>query len=283
MENIKKKKNPLLKRPLLVGIVVPILGFLIISIVVGAITFVKPVIWTGFTEENTTIFLSAICRIAFIALVIALTKIRTDGQFKFGFTGRNIKKTFALSTYFFLLIPMAIIMGIVSKSDILQDQISIIVNVILCISVGFYEEGIFRGFILTNCMSRWRGRKNYIFKSLLFSAIVFGLIHLPNILEGKSAWYVILQVLNAGAIGMFFGGVYLRTHNIWPLIIAHAAYDVAALIFVDNGQVSMVDTVIHIIMIILSISFGLYLIRKKKHEEIDALWKDEQEKLNPAE
>lgn len=77
----------------------------------------------------------------------------------------------------------------------------------------FFEEIIFRGIILNGFLATYSH-----LKAIIFSAILFGLIHLqPN------------QVLGAVLIGLFLGWVYYKTRSVGVTIILHAVANLTGL------------------------------------------------------
>jgi len=81
---------------------------------------------------------------------------------------------------------------------------------------GALEEVGSRGIILTlflNKYSEW--------KSITFSSIVFGLMHLLNLTNGADLVWVLGQVAWAFMIGLFYGYVFVRTRSLLPSMIVH--------------------------------------------------------------
>ncbi len=81
---------------------------------------------------------------------------------------------------------------------------------------GALEEVGFRGIILTvflNRYSKW--------KSILFSSLGFGLMHLLNLMNGVDLVWVLEQVAWAFIIGLFYGYVFVRTRSLLPSMIVH--------------------------------------------------------------
>ncbi|MFP3043434.1 CPBP family intramembrane metalloprotease [Treponema primitia] len=77
---------------------------------------------------------------------------------------------------------------------------------------GFTEETFFRGILLRRFCRVYSRRK-----ALLFSAALFGIMHL-------NPW----QAVNTFIVGLFLGWVYCRYKSIWPCIFLHAYHNVLA-------------------------------------------------------
>jgi len=87
------------------------------------------------------------------------------------------------------------------------------------ISVGFNEEIYFRGLAFKFISDR--GVK----KAIIWSSVIFGILHIANALNGKDLPYIILQVSFAFLIGFVFAEIVSITKSIWVVIICHFAHD----------------------------------------------------------
>lgn len=63
---------------------------------------------------------------------------------------------------------------------------------------------------------------------MVASSGLFGLLHLTNLLGGKSLGYAVLQLLFAVLFGVVVALLVVHTRSLWPAIGIHAAYDIAA-------------------------------------------------------
>lgn len=84
--------------------------------------------------------------------------------------------------------------------------------VLLALSAGISEEIVFRGFLLT----RLRELTGSTVLALLATSAAFGLAHIY--VSGEHALF-------AGVFGLILGMVTLGTRNLFPAILAHAAWD----------------------------------------------------------
>jgi len=83
----------------------------------------------------------------------------------------------------------------------------------------FMEETIYRGIILRAL------QPHGAIRAILWSASLFGLSHLDNLFLAGSEVGVLYQAFEATLLGIVFGAVRLRTSAIWPVMLAHALYD----------------------------------------------------------
>ena len=142
---------------------------------------------------------------------------------------------------------------------------------------GFGEEITFRGLGVANYMRKIRsaGQIKVIF---WLSSIVFGLIHLGNIMAGGDPMSVLIQSVYATGVGMLFGAVYLRTGNLWPTILGHWSVDFFELARVDLASSGGVMTGmgigdwITIVAGAFAAVWALRLMNPKYYDEIMAVW-----------
>ncbi|MGT2911887.1 CPBP family intramembrane glutamic endopeptidase [Streptococcus cameli] len=86
--------------------------------------------------------------------------------------------------------------------------------------VGVGEEFLFRRVILAYCLKRLP-----FHKAIIVSALVFGLSHGVVILSGSAWKQVLLQIILASLMGIYYSFLYLFTGKIEALALDHALWD----------------------------------------------------------
>jgi membrane protease YdiL (CAAX protease family) len=81
---------------------------------------------------------------------------------------------------------------------------------------AIFEEMAFRGIVLTVFLSKYSEHK-----SIIFSSVGFGLMHLLNLTNGADMVWVMGQVVWAFVMGLFYGYVFIRTRSLLPPMIVH--------------------------------------------------------------
>lgn len=81
---------------------------------------------------------------------------------------------------------------------------------------SIFEEVVFRGIVLTAFLTRYSVRK-----SIIFSSLGFGLVHLLNLASGGELVWVVGQAVWAFILGLFYGSVFVRTRSLLPVMIVH--------------------------------------------------------------
>lgn len=133
--------------------------------------------------------------------------------------------------------------------------------VLIAALTGFSEEAIFRGAVLKAFGGYgWR-------RAALSSSLVFGALHLANLLAGADPLVTGLQVVFATLFGFAVCAPRLVTGTIWPLIVLHGLQDTAA--FLTAGQLHdtktppLADVVVVIVLMLPFAAYGYWLMRRR--------------------
>lgn len=95
---------------------------------------------------------------------------------------------------------------------------------------GLFEEVLMRGVVYQSMAFSWRDKKNGILTSAIVSSILFGLVHLLNYSAGLLI-ATTTQIIFSTFIGIYLCGVFLRSGNMWSVILLHAVFDFLTLFF----------------------------------------------------
>jgi len=90
----------------------------------------------------------------------------------------------------------------------------------ILIGAGFAEEVVFRGFLFDRFRRLFGTRPWATVLTVVISAALFGAAHWSG--QGLPG------VQQAIMTGLVFGAIFARTRSLWMLMIAHAAFDLAA-------------------------------------------------------
>lgn len=128
--------------------------------------------------------------------------------------------------------------------------------VITMFGVGFIEEVIFRGFLFTAL-----SEKN-LKSAIIISSLTFGIGHIVNLLNGAPLFPTLLQLCYASAIGYLFTILFYRTKNLMPCVISHIIINATSIFAVERNDANRIFT--SIVLVVVSVSYGVYLSRKKE-------------------
>jgi membrane protease YdiL (CAAX protease family) len=132
--------------------------------------------------------------------------------------------------------------------------------VLMELVVGFSEELVFRGLVLQALLAKGR------MLALLVSSLLFGAVHLVNILYGSAVPITLLQVLGASVFGFGLGAVVLRTGALWPAMLIHALAN-TALRFSWIAPQYLPTPALNAIVSTLLLLYGIVLLIKKSKKQ----------------
>jgi CAAX protease family protein len=153
---------------------------------------------------------------------------------------------------------------------------TILIFAITCISVGLFEELVFRGLILFFLLEKLSKNRRGIFVSIIISSALFGIMHLFNIFDGANVGATLLQVLYSFAMGIMWSIIVLKTKTIWLAVILHSLYNFTGLLFPTLGTLTNkydLATIIITSLLALSVAFYTYKVfLTLVPKEIEALY-----------
>lgn len=202
----------------------------------------------GTTNYKTTI-------INTIISIILLTIIyKTNKQDYYGLKKVKNKQNFL---YFIPLIPIATI-NIWNGFNINNTTSEILFHILTMINVGFIEEIIFRGFLFKAIS------KESIKKGIIISSITFGIGHIVNLINGSPLIPTIIQIIYAISLGYLFVIIFYKSKSLLPCIITHALINSLSIFNVSKG---IKEYMFSSILIIISLSYAIYINKKIKEED----------------
>ena len=137
----------------------------------------------------------------------------------------------------------------------------VVLYAVQCLLVGIFEETAFRGCVFMLLLEKRNKTRKDIFISIILSSLVFGAVHIANLIVGASPIPVLLQLGYSFLIGCMCAVVLLLTKNIWCPIIIHALYNFAGGVlpkFVDGFDIWTKGEVI--VTVVVSIVIAVYTI-----------------------
>jgi hypothetical protein len=95
----------------------------------------------------------------------------------------------------------------------------------ISIAAGFGEETLFRGLIQAG-LAEWFGSPNGVVWGVLAAAVLFGVCH----------WITPTYAVLATLVGIYLGALFVLTGSLLAPLVAHAAYDFAALVYMTRHK-----------------------------------------------
>ncbi|WP_283680389.1 CPBP family intramembrane glutamic endopeptidase [Lentilactobacillus sp. Marseille-Q4993] len=159
------------------------------------------------------------------------------------------------------VISMMMLEGVPTNIIHVFQSKSMVLATVVAFSAAVLEESTCRGLFLSAFLNLgvYRGSKYNLTKSAVYSAILFGVLHLTN-LFGGSLTAVLQQTVYAFALGVFLAALRIAANNlIWPIVL-HFILDWAPMIINSStGQSSSWLYLLAVFMPVLVLSVG-YLV-----------------------
>ena len=130
---------------------------------------------------------------------------------------------------------------------------------------GISEEGLARGIILRTLLPKG------LWVAILGAGVLFSVSHFSNLFFAEMILIDLLEVLlNTFGFAVLYGALFLRTLNIYPLMVLHTLHDFAFVVSGTAGPFTTqpLPTSMHIAGALISILFGVYLVRNLDAVEI---------------
>lgn len=265
-----------LKKPAKIAIAV--IGIISISL----LYLIVPKFIPEFTYKNS--ILNAILNVLvsvgwkIIVSVICFLIVKLILKRKIGITKKNFFYGFFIIGWILIIYTLCNFFGSFPYSlqgegvDYSLAPIKLILYLVSCLGIGLVEESIWR--VLAINLFLWAFGEDKKSKTLAvtFSAIIFGLAHINNILSIPTIPNkTFSQVLYASIMGFYFGVSYIKSENILPSILHHALFDYACystycfypegqLIEVITGDISIISAVVNVITHIPLLIYSILLL-----------------------
>jgi len=180
----------------------------------------------------------------------------------------------SIKSSFIVIIPALIIAinnfpwsaWIQGRTEYLEPTHTVFLFFLECLSVGFFEELIFRGLLLMILLQRLMKYRQGLLWSILISSLAFSLAHLLNVFLGVPIHQVLLQTGYTFLMGFMWAIVYLRTRNLWIVMVLHALYNFFGQVLFEFGSVHQrFDLFTIMITIFIAMSSMIYYLKVFQH------------------
>ena len=147
------------------------------------------------------------------------------------------------------------------RAAILEPQYTIYLFLAESLSTGFFEEVIFRGLILLFIIQKLEKSGKGIFYSVVISSAIFALIHILNLFVGAGFGATMLQVGYSFLMGLMWAVFFLKTKNIWFVVVLHGLYNFfGQVMFVVGVVENRYDTFTIVFTSLLGIIVAVYTV-----------------------
>ncbi len=132
---------------------------------------------------------------------------------------------------------------------------------ILGLAPAIFEEVVFRGIFIHNLKAS--GKSDMA--ALLIPAVLFGLIHLTNAVNGDIL-QALVQTCYAVVVGLVFGAIYIRTGDLCSVILAHAAIDITNRMFTGASTTPVPVIAAFVVFLAAEAAYAFWLTARGKKE-----------------
>ena len=171
----------------------------------------------------------------FIRLVLFAAAAIFIHRYGFGSIFKNRPSLISLAAVFPALIVAVNNFPIVAFAEneaaITGNPLQIALYATYCLSVGLFEESVFRGLVFPLSLKITEKKKYGVFWAAALSSAVFGGVHFVNLFAGMGIGAVALQVAYSFLLGGMCAAALLFTGNIFAAVALHAIFDFGGLIF----------------------------------------------------
>ena len=133
---------------------------------------------------------------------------------------------------------------------------------ILGLAPAVFEEVLFRGIFIHNLTAG--GRSDMA--ALMIPALLFGVIHLTNAVNGDIL-QALVQTGYAVVVGMVFGAIYIRTGDLFSVMLAHAAIDITNRVFMGASNTPVPVIIAFIVMLAIMALYAFKLVERNTIEK----------------
>jgi len=229
-----------------------------------------------------------------LGIIIIATMYGISDREVFIWSKGSLKFAFCRSSYQLILCSLSLILALISDLKFLNNNwLSIIISSFsISVSVGFFEEGLYRGIILNGLVRLMPKNKSGLYKAVIVSGLFFGFIHVWSYMTviGTNPLSIIVQMtsktISTGSLGILLAVIYLKTKNIWVCMIIHALNNFPLFVLVtifEIKNVQYVDTSMDLMTALFSIPsvfligipniiIALFVLKRLKPEEC-IIWK----------
>lgn len=112
------------------------------------------------------------------------------------------------------------------EKSIMETLPMIVYFFIVTLAIGIYEELLCRGLLFNSFENYFGDTKKGIYLSAILSSLVFGIMHLTNLIWSPSLIIsTICQVIYATFVGFLFCVIYYRSKNLISCMLLHGIFD----------------------------------------------------------
>lgn len=185
------------------------------------------------------------------------------------------------------LIALFCIMGLYAIANVAVGEAEVNIPIILkaliyFLLVGVGEELLARAVSAESLLEHFGLTHAGALKACIVSGVIFGAMHVINLLFDMDTSSVIMQMLSTAGMGMLFAAIYFRSGNLWACVVLHMLWDAAlfaattsasfAKAASSSASTSSGNPIGSILFLAVYVVLSLFLLRKSKTTQVQEAW-----------
>lgn len=94
------------------------------------------------------------------------------------------------------------------------------------VTTGFWEEAVSRGVVMSGMLMKWKDTVRGRILSVVISGVLFGSLHILNVIFGNNIIDCLWNGLSTFCWGMFIAAIYMLSENLLLVMGIHAVWDI---------------------------------------------------------
>lgn len=180
---------------------------------------------TGLSECG--VWVDSCLRIVFGAAALVLLKIFYQDRFKSLFTRHIPAKTWLILIPFGVYCAVELLYFTIAKAYTMQYFGLFLAVCVQQLATGLFEESASRGLVMSGMLDKWKDSVKGRIGMVALSGVLFGTLHLWNVLFSNDWESCLWQALYTALWGMFLAAVYWYAGNLLLCMSLHAVWDIA--------------------------------------------------------
>jgi membrane protease YdiL (CAAX protease family) len=198
-----------------------------------------------------------------------------SSAFKKGHFGRGLVCSLPYIIWNLILLALLLSKNLKDPTANWQPWYLIVYGLFTVLCVGIREESIYRGIIQNIVAKKYANSVKGIWITAIVGSAIFGVMHITNIFTGAHPIVILNQVLSAMVSGLVISAIYLRSGNIWVVILIHTLIDTVGLVPYTFLGVTLTENLnqmsfdwITLVFLAIRIGYAAFLLRPSKCKQI---------------
>lgn len=165
-------------------------------------------------------------RIVFGVIALLLMRKIYGEKFSKLFTAKIFKETLLYCIPFFLYLAVQFLYFPISGHLTGAYTSYFLLVCVQELATGFWEEAASKGLVMSGMLLKWKNTIKGRIGMVFVTGVLFGTLHILNVLINHDIIYCLWNALYASAFGVFLAVVYLHSESITLCMFLHAVWDI---------------------------------------------------------